>query len=48
MLISIVRGGMNGFDFVNDLASFTYGNEQVPDDSVFKFIDDRIEAQRKV
>ena len=48
MLISIVRGGMNGFDFINDLASFAaYGNEQVPDDSVFKFIDDRIEAQKK-
>ena len=48
MIISIVRGGMNGFDFINDLASFAaYGNEQVPDDSVFKFIDDRIEAQKK-
>ena len=39
---------MNGFDFINDLASFAaYGNEQVPDDSVFKFIDDRIEAHKK-
>ena len=38
----------NGFDFINDLVAFAkYGNEQVPDDSVFKFIDDRIEAQKK-
>ena len=48
LLISVVRGGMNGFDFINDLVAFAkYGNEQVPDDSVFKFIDDRIEAQKK-
>ena len=48
LLISITRGGLNGFDFVKDLVAFTtYGNEQVPDDSVFKFIDDRIEAQKK-
>ena len=48
LIISIVRGGMNGFDFINDLVAFAkYGNEQVPDDSVFKFIDDRIEAQKK-
>jgi len=48
LLISVVRGGMNGFDFLNDLVAFTtYGNEKVPDDSVFKFIDDRIEAQKK-
>ena len=48
LLISITRGGLNGFDFVKDLVAFTtYGNEQLPDDSVFKFIDDRIEAQKK-
>ena len=48
LIISIVRGGMNGFDFINDLVAFAkYGNEQVPDDSVFKFIDERIEAQKK-
>jgi hypothetical protein len=48
LLISVVRGGMNGFDFLNDLVAFTkYGNEQVPDDSVFKFINERIEAQKK-
>ena len=48
LIISITRGGVNGFDFINDLAAFAkYGNEQVPDDSVFKFIDDRIEAQKK-
>ena len=48
LIISVVRGGMNGFDFINDLVAFAkYGNEQVPDDSVFKFIDDRIEAQKK-
>jgi len=48
LLISVVRGGMNGFDFLNDLVAFTtYGNEQVPDESVFKFIDERIEAQKK-
>ena len=48
LIISVVRGGMNGFDFINDLAAFAkYGNEKVPDDSVFKFIDDRIEAQKK-
>ena len=48
LIISVVRGGMNGFDFINDLVAFAkYGNEQGPDDSVFKFIDDRIEAQKK-
>ena len=48
LLISVVRGGMNGLDFVKDLVAFgAYGNEQLPDDSVFKFIDDRIEAQKK-
>ena len=48
LIISIVRGGMNGFDFINDLAAFAkYGNEQVPDESVFNFIDERIEAQKK-
>ena len=48
LIISVVRGGMNGFDFINDLVAFAkYGNEQVPDDSVFKFIDERIEAQKK-
>ena len=48
LIISVVRGGMNGFDFINDLAAFAkYGNEEVPDDSVFKFIDERIEAQKK-
>ena len=48
LLISITRGGLNGFDFVKDLVAFTtYRNEQIPDDSVFKFIDDRIEAQKK-
>ena len=48
LLISVVRGGMNGFDFLKDLVAFgAYGNEQLPDDSVFKFIDDRIEAQKK-
>ena len=39
---------MNGFDFIKDLAAFaTYGNQELPDDSVFKFIDERIEAQKK-
>ena len=48
LIISITRGGVNGFDFINDLAAFAkYGNEQVPEDSVFKFIDDRLEAQKK-
>ena len=48
LIISVVRGGMNGLDFVKDLVAFgAYGNEQLPDDSVFKFIDDRIEAQKK-
>ena len=48
LLISVVRGGVNGFDFLKDLVAFgAYGNEQLPDDSVFKFIDDRIEAQKK-
>ena len=48
LMISITRGAMNGFDFVNDLVAFAkYGNEQVPEDSVFKFIDERIEAQKK-
>ena len=48
LLISVVRGGMNGFDFLKDLVAFgAYGNEQLPDDSVFKFIDERIEAQKK-
>ena len=48
LLISITRGGLNGFDFVKDLVAFgAYGNEQLPDDSVFKFIDERIEAQKK-
>ena len=48
LLISVVRGGMNGLDFVKDLVAFgAYGNEQLPDDSVFKFIDERIEAQKK-
>ena len=43
LLISITRGGLNGFDFVKDLVAFgAYGNEQVPDDSIFKFIDERI------
>ena len=38
LIISVVRGGMNGFDFINDLAAFAkYGNEQVPDDSIFNF-----------
>ena len=48
LLVSVVRGGMNGFDFVNDVAAFaTYGNRKVPEDSVFKFVDERIEAQKK-
>ena len=48
LLISVVRGGVNGFDFIKDLAAFaTYGNQELPDDSVFKFIDERIEAQKK-
>ena len=48
LLISVLRGGMNGFDFVNDVAAFaTYGNRKVPEDSVFKFVDERIEAQKK-
>jgi hypothetical protein len=48
LIISVVRGGMNGLDFVKDLVAFgAYGNEQLPDDSVFKFIDERIEAQKK-
>ena len=48
LLISVVRGGINGFDFLKDLVAFgAYGNEQVPDDSIFKFIDERIEAQKK-
>ena len=41
LLISAVRGGVNGFDFIKDLAAFaTYGNQELPDDSVFKFIDE--------
>ena len=49
LVISVVRGGMNGFDFVNDVAAFaTYGNRKVPEDSMFKFVDERIEAQKKV
>ena len=45
LLISVVRGGVNGSDFIKDLAAFaTYGNQELPDDSVFKFIDERIEA----
>ena len=48
LLISVVRGGVNGFDFLKDLVAFgAYGNEQLPDDSVFKFIDERIEAHKK-
>ena len=48
LVVSVVRGGMNGFDFVNDVAAFaTYGNRKVPEDSVFKFVDERIEAQKK-
>ena len=48
LVVSVTRGGMNGFDFVNDVVSFlTYGNRKVPEDSVFKFIDERIEAQKK-
>ena len=48
LVISITRGGLNGFDFVKDLVAFgAYGNEQLPDDSVFKFIDESIEAQKK-
>ncbi len=48
LVISVLRGGMNGFDFVNDVAAFaTYGDRKVPEDSVFKFIDERIEAQKK-
>ena len=48
LVVSVVRGGMNGFDFVNDVAAFaTYGNRKVPEGSVFKFIDERIEAQKK-
>jgi hypothetical protein len=48
LVISVLRGGMNGFDFVNDVAAFaTYGNRKVPEESVFKFIDERIEAQKK-
>ena len=29
LVVSVVRGGMNGFDFVNDVAAFaTYGNKK--------------------
>ena len=33
--------------FLIGVAFGAYGNEQLPDDSVFKFIDERIEAQKK-
>ena len=39
---------VTGETVVTPVVAFAkYGNEQVPDDSVFKFIDDRIEAQKK-
>ena len=48
MLISIVRGGINGFDFIKDIAAAaTYGNEQLPEDSIFKFIDEKLEKQKQ-
>ena len=47
-MISMIRGVTNGFDFMVDLAAAVkYGNEQVPDDSVFKFINEKIEVQKK-
>lgn len=47
LMISATRGTMNGFDFLKDIAAFAkYGNEQVPEDSVFNFIDERIERQK--
>ena len=47
LVISVTRGGMNGFDFVNNVAAaLTYGGRKVPEDSVFEFISDRIDKQK--
>ena len=46
-LISAVRGGVTGFGFLNDIASFArYGNQEVPEDSIFRFIDEKVENQK--
>ena len=48
MVLSIIRGGVNGFDFIKDMAAAaTYGNEQLPEDSIFKFIDEKTESLKE-
>ena len=48
MVLSIIRGGVNGFDFIKDMAAAaTYGNEQLPEDSIFKFIDEKTESLKQ-
>ena len=47
LVISVTRGSMNGFDFVNNVAAaLTYGSRKVPEDSVFEFISNRIDKQK--
>ncbi len=47
LVISVTRGSMNGFDFVNNVAAaLTYGSRKVPEDSVFEFISNKIDKQK--
>ena len=46
LLVSVLEVA-DGFDFGNDVLLCYYGNRKVPEDSVFKFVDERIEAQKK-
>ncbi len=43
-LTSVLRGSVNGFDFIKDIAAAaSYGTRQIPEDSVFQTIDNELE-----
>ena len=45
--LGIARGGVNGFDFIKDIAAAaTYGNTLTPDDSIFKFIEEKVNTAK--
>jgi hypothetical protein len=42
-VISVARGGVNGFDFIKDgIEALTYGNTLTPEDSIFKFLEEKV------
>jgi hypothetical protein len=47
MAIGAARGTVNGFDFIKDAAeAITYGNTLTPDDSIFKFLEEKVNTAR--